>query len=272
MIPTQEAIINKATLVPAPPVAIEAFWDGDTSGWYVVLTMLYAAGSAAAPPYRQFDLAVMQGEGGDFRLFNGHAPPWPEAVRAREAGRELAARLGIPFFFASPEHPEDSCPRWWEQDQGYPCRRCGIPLLQHDPCPWRGICHFCNLAEEQEKKEAQLSPEDRAGARCAICGKPASSPTEEPSRCPECRNRYDEYECSRCGGHVTILKTIDHTDACSTCDLTARLAQVSDGDKQSIRAAAAEGGELRGVAAAKRILGWPLHDAISAVRQICGDV
>jgi hypothetical protein len=50
MIPTQEAIINNAALVPAPPVAIEAFWHGDTDGWYVVLTMLYAAG---APPRRR---------------------------------------------------------------------------------------------------------------------------------------------------------------------------------------------------------------------------
>ena len=88
MIPTHEAILNKAALVPAPPVAIEAFWDGDTSGWYVVLTMLYSAGSAAARSYRQFDLAVMRGEGGDF----------------------------------------------------------------NDPCPSRGICHFCSLAEAQEKK------------------------------------------------------------------------------------------------------------------------
>lgn len=272
MIPTQEAILDKAALVPAPPVAIEAYWDGDTSGWYVVLTMLHDAGSGAEPSCRQFDLAVMQGEGGDFRLFNGHTPPWPEAVRAREAGGALAARLGIPFFFASPDHPEDSCPRWWEQDQGYPCRRCGIPLLQHDPCPWRGICYLCNLAEEHEKKEAQRSAEDRAAARCEICGNPASGAAEKPLRCPECRGRHDEYECSRCGVHVTILKTLAHTDTCSGCDLAAKLGQVSEGDRQLIRAAAAEGGELAGVAAAKRLLGLPLHDAISAVRQMCGDV
>lgn len=271
MIPTHEAILDKSALVPAPPVAIEAFWDGDTSGWYVVLTMLHAAAeSAAEPVYQQFDLAVMRGEGGDLRLFNGQAPPWPEAVRAREAGSELAARLGIPFFFPSPDHPEDSCPRWWEQDRGHPCRGCGIPLLQPDSCPWRGTCYYCHLAEEQAKKDSQRSSEDLAGARCAICGNAASDSVSKHSRCPECRARYHEYDCSRCGDHVTILNTLAHTDICSDCDLVAKLDRVSEGDRQLIRAAAAEGGELAGVAEVKRILDWPLHDAIFAVRKICG--
>ena len=105
----------------------------------------------------------MRGAGGDIRIFNGQVPPWPEAVRPKEAGEDLAARLGIPFFFASPQHPEDRCPRWWEQSQAYPCRRCGIPLLQCDPCPWRGACYSCHLAEQKEQKE-QKEAKDADGS------------------------------------------------------------------------------------------------------------
>jgi hypothetical protein len=269
--PTREAIMQQAEGIPAPPVAIEAFWDGDTTGWFVVLTMLYVDGSAAEHQHREYPLADLRGEGGDLRLFNGQAPPWPEAARAKDIGEELASRFAVPFYFPSPDHPEDSCPRWWEQSRGYPCRRCGIPLLQRDPCPWRGVCYFCHLAEEKEAKEARWSPEDRAGPRCEICGDPASNAPSRFLRCSRCLDRYDDYDCSRCGNHVCVLKTLAHTDICHFCDLLARLAEVSEADRQTIRAASATGGEFDRLDVAMRILGWSLHDAAFAVRKICGD-
>jgi hypothetical protein len=152
MIPAREALLEKAAGVPAPPVAVEAFWDGDTTGWFVVLTILYTEPSVSEPRCREYTLAAMRGEGGDLRLFNGHVPPWPEAVRAREVGEELSRRLGVPFFFASPDHPEEACSRWWDCEQGYPCRRCGILLLQQEDCPWRSVCYNCHLAEKREGK------------------------------------------------------------------------------------------------------------------------
>lgn len=152
MIPTREALLEKAAGIPTPPVAVEAFWDGDTTGWCVVLTMIYVERPARELRYREFNLAAMRGTDGDLRLFNGEVPPWPEAAQAREIGEELSRRLGVPFFFASPDHPEDSCPRWWERDQAYPCGQCGIPLLQREPCPWRGVCYHCHLARDREAK------------------------------------------------------------------------------------------------------------------------
>lgn len=154
MIPTREALLEKAAQCPLPPVAIEAFWDGDTTGWFVVLTMLYRDPSASGRQYGEFCVAAMRGWDGDLRIFNNQVPPWPEAGRAREVGEELAAALGVPFYFPSPHRPEDDCPRWWEQDQGYPCRGCGVLLLQREGCPWRGVCYSCHLQEERERKEA----------------------------------------------------------------------------------------------------------------------
>src|SRR5262245_57424494 len=125
MLPIREQLLAEAGALPERPVAFEAFWDGDTSGWFVTLSAILKSETG----YRDSFLGMIRG-GGDIRLFNGQAPPWGEARLAREVGDELAARFGVPFYFPSPNHPEDECPRWWEQHQGYPCRRCGILLLQ----------------------------------------------------------------------------------------------------------------------------------------------
>ncbi|MEM8534692.1 MAG: hypothetical protein AAGF95_27870 [Chloroflexota bacterium] len=142
----REHILTKIAQLEAPLVAIEALWDGDTAGWYVCL-------SAATSDQQSHLLTVLQ-EGGDLRLFNDQVPPWPEARAAQTLGNELAQQFGVAFYFPSPEHPEDNCPSWWDRDQGYPCRRCQILILQRDDCPWRGVCYHCHLKEEREQREA----------------------------------------------------------------------------------------------------------------------
>ncbi|MET7297533.1 hypothetical protein [Embleya sp. NPDC005575] len=83
--------------------AIEAVWDGDTSGPFVCLVAVHDD-----PPADQ-ELALIP-HGGDIRLLNGALPPWPEAVEADRTGRALAAMSGAPFHFASPETPDDLAP------------------------------------------------------------------------------------------------------------------------------------------------------------------
>ncbi|MFJ3514049.1 MULTISPECIES: hypothetical protein [unclassified Streptomyces] len=41
----------------------------------------------------------------------------PMAVVAERVGGALAARLGVPFHFASPDDPDDEAPRW-KPDRG----------------------------------------------------------------------------------------------------------------------------------------------------------
>lgn len=94
--------------LPHPPHAIEAYWDGDTSGWFVCLA------AVSAPPPTERTLALIR-FGGDIRLFNGEVPPWPEAQEATAVGTALADRLGIPFWFASPDEALDDAPRWWDE-------------------------------------------------------------------------------------------------------------------------------------------------------------
>jgi hypothetical protein len=263
VLPSREKLLAKADSLPGPPVAIEALWDGDSGGWGVTLAAVLRSGDG----YRSHAIAFLRG-GGDIRLFNGHVPPWPEARLAAEIGAELAGRFGVPFHFPSPERPEEDCPTWAERDQGYPCRRCGISLLQRDECPWRGNCYHCHLAEERERKEAKWTPEERAGPRCHICGNPATSTMYDSPMCPDCLDKYEDYKCSRCGVSVLILKTVCHTDLCTSCDRRARLDAVPAEQREAIRAARTTGGESAAIRVARDLLGWGLYDALAAVREI----
>src|SRR6266508_4030545 len=134
-----ERMITEIESLPKLPAAIEAFWDGDSIGWMVHVSAIIDESSPGLPRYTDHFLATLQGVGGDFRVFKNQVPPWPEAELAKEFGGALAAHFSIPFFFPSPDHPENECPRWGEREQGIPCGRCGILLHQDDSCPWRGV-------------------------------------------------------------------------------------------------------------------------------------
>jgi hypothetical protein len=149
-LPPEDEIVARAKRDVTSPIAIEALWDGDTSGWFVTLMAVMEAGPGE---FRDQFIVSLRDDGGDLRLFNEQVPPWPEARLAQTAGERLASYYGVPFYFPSPNHPEENCPRWWQQSLGTPCRKCGIPLLQnHEPCPWRGLCYHCHLEEERQSR------------------------------------------------------------------------------------------------------------------------
>ncbi|MFJ6824037.1 hypothetical protein ACIQRJ_26945 [Streptomyces niveus] len=86
-----ESLAARAAGLPGRVVAVEAVWDGDTvHDWFVDL------------------LAVTAEPAGEHRLATIHTDP---AAAAGRAGRALAARLAVPFHFASPDTPDDEAPR-----------------------------------------------------------------------------------------------------------------------------------------------------------------
>lgn len=88
------------------PTAIEALWEGDTYGWFVILRAVGPA-EEGSPADRTVALGTYQGRGGDSRLFTGEVPPWPEREWATEDGEHLAARAGVPFRFVGGEGPTE---------------------------------------------------------------------------------------------------------------------------------------------------------------------
>jgi hypothetical protein len=149
---SREELLTKADTLPEGPEAIEAYWDGDTIGWCVILVAVYHEKQGSEDVYKDGWIGLIRGDGGDFRVFTGEVPPWPEARLALDVGQEIAAKLGVPFYFESRDFPENECPRWWQREQAYPCERCGILLLQSEPCPWRGLCYHCYDEERRRKK------------------------------------------------------------------------------------------------------------------------
>jgi hypothetical protein len=112
--PDVDALCTRLMSLEPKPVALEALWDGDTHGWFVVLEALLPVPSRENARYTAHQILVLADEAGDFRLFKGAVPPWSEARLATSIGEELARRLGVPFYFASPDRPTISAPRWWD--------------------------------------------------------------------------------------------------------------------------------------------------------------
>ncbi len=251
-----DEILASVDALQSTPIAFEALWDGDSEGWFVSF-------SAITADLQTHPLGVLS-DGGDIRLFKGQVPPWPEAVAAQQLGEELAGRFGAEFYFPSPDQPEDDCPSWNERSQGYPCRKCGILLLQRDPCPWRGTCYRCHLDEKREEREAQWTPEQRSGPRCRVCGDPATHELDGKPACAKCFDKYEFYACEQCGRETMITKSRDHTSLCSWCEAQKQIDQLTDSQRATIRKAVSQG-RFSGVQTVREVIECSLHEATRIV-------
>ncbi len=100
-------IVETALALSPKPIVIESVWDGDTIGWILDLR-------AIQPERKEVVLVRLRGDGGDFRLFRGIVPPWPEIEEAKLLGERIASLLEIEYY-AAPDKPDDLAPRWWNQ-------------------------------------------------------------------------------------------------------------------------------------------------------------
>lgn len=248
----REKIFAKVESLHSAPIAFQALWDGGSSGWFIDLVAIMQDGQA-------HPLGVIS-DGGDIRLFNGQVPPWPEAFAARQLGSELAERFGAEFYFPSPDHPEDDCPDWRERNKGYPCRRCGILLLQRHACPWRGVCYHCHLDEEREQREAKWTPEQRAGRRCHICGSPATTELNGGPACSDCFDKYVVYRCEKCDIPCMVLKSQSHASLCHRCDVKQAVEALTPSQRDMIRDAKAQS-QMEGILTVIDIMGCSLNVA-----------
>ncbi|MFI8237798.1 hypothetical protein ACIF83_11170 [Streptomyces sp. NPDC085866] len=103
-----ESLAARAAGCPGRVLAIEAVRDGDTThDWFVDLLAVTAEPTGEqrlVTIYRSTAVRHL-GEHED------HGPLHPSAAATR-AGTALAARLSVPFHFASPDRPDDQAPRW----------------------------------------------------------------------------------------------------------------------------------------------------------------
>lgn len=152
-------LLGRIEATTREPVALEALWDGDTSGWSLGLSVIVREQRGSGGHQYQDKFLMTLRFGSDIRLFTGSVPPWPEAVVAQRVGRAVAEQLGIPFWFPSPDEPDDDCPHWWEQDKAHPCKDCAKPILPNrSPYLPQDVCYRCHLRREQQAKLRKDAP------------------------------------------------------------------------------------------------------------------
>ncbi|MFF3942327.1 hypothetical protein [Streptomyces phaeofaciens] len=109
-----DSLAALAAGAPGRVVVVEAVWDGDTvHDWFVTLLAVTDGPEAdhhLATVYR--GRAVRHLDGEDSGALH------PSAAVADRVGRALAARLGVPFHFASPHTADDEAPRWRQSQDG----------------------------------------------------------------------------------------------------------------------------------------------------------
>jgi hypothetical protein len=130
------------------PQFIEALWDGDTQGWFLNIAV------SAKRDDGTFDKAFLwclRGGGGDFRLFAGTVPPYPEVAIGRHLLDEISKEYGIESYFPS-EGTDDSYVYFWERDDTMRCRTCGKHIHIYAHSPTRDQCWPCEQRDKQAKK------------------------------------------------------------------------------------------------------------------------
>lgn len=250
---TREQILEKALGLTRSPVAFEAYWDGDSTGWFIKVTAIFGEQDECYLGTLQF--------GGDMRLFQSAVPPWPEAKVAAEIGGELSRQFAAPFYFPSPNVPEDQCPRWWQRSLGYPCSWCGIPLLQDEKCPWHGLCYSCYRKAEHEKKAASWTAEERAGPKCSMCGDPAKGVKLERQLCRRCLPRYTEFKCPRCNTEMLISSSNERPNVCWSCEHDQLMSGLTDEQKAQIRQIRSSHDLIGAIKEVRKLVGVTLAEA-----------
>jgi hypothetical protein len=141
-----EILDSEIQKVPGRHTVLEALWDGDTQGWFLILSLYAEVGKLFWKKETSHHLGIVS-FGSDIRLFNGEAPLWPEAELAKEWGQQAAEKYGLIFYFPSDKEPDDDCPSWTKRHLAIQCADCGKSIIPTDSeyLP-KEICYNCHLS------------------------------------------------------------------------------------------------------------------------------
>jgi hypothetical protein len=173
-----DRVVARAKAYRGRPILLEALWDGDTQGWmlclFVTLRRRFGGRTRESIGCLRY--------GGDFRLFAGSVPPWPESEVAKQLGVRLEREFGCELWFPSPNEPDDHAPAYAERDQAIACAACKKLIIPTDsPYRPKDICYSCHLRREHDAR-LRREPSDNEDPGCyyvAVEGQ-SSSYSAEP--------------------------------------------------------------------------------------------
>jgi|GEM_PF-1474900 len=155
-------LIQRIKAVNGLPQVLEALWDGDSNGWYLVLNLYYKRRTwwfkeIIQPYFSKARLGIISC-GGDIRLFSDTVPPWPEATLAKELGQLAKDKYDLEFYFPS-EEPDDDCPAWDQQHLAIACADCSKLIIPTDsPYLPKDICYNCHLNRSSTADCGEAAP------------------------------------------------------------------------------------------------------------------
>jgi len=155
-----ETIDKAIGMAGGKPIVLEALWDGDTSGWYLHLS-LHVIIKKLFFVKKEVKYIGTISLGGDIRLFNRTVPPWPEAELAKKWGKMANEKYGLIFYFPSDKEPDSDCPGWEQRHLAIQCADCAKMIIPTDsPYLPKDICYSCHLKREFNNKIKNAEPKD----------------------------------------------------------------------------------------------------------------
>lgn len=122
------------------PRVLQALWDGDTHGWYLILS-LYAENPSISNDLVWHYLGRVETDGRQTK-----------AELAKTLGEKAIGTYGLEFYFPSPDDADDDCPDWKERHLAQACAGCGKLILKdRDTVLPREICYHCYLERERNR-------------------------------------------------------------------------------------------------------------------------
>jgi hypothetical protein len=155
-ITTFETLEQQINETPGTPTVLEAMWDGDSDGWYLLLFLYTVAASSSEQALeREFLEEVVLPEGS--ASFTGER--WNVCLLAEELGNKAAEKYNLTFYFPANMHPDTDCPTWPDRHLGIPCKECGKLLLPRNSAYIPDdICHHCHTEQEDNKAIKEQHP------------------------------------------------------------------------------------------------------------------
>lgn len=144
--------------VGGKPMVLEALWDGDTNGWYLLLYLYTVTSYWFLKRNKRHFLGEVSRPEGDGYYHDGKITV---ALLAEEFGKRAIEKYNLIFYFPSKDKEDDDCPTWAERHLGISCEDCNKLILPQESLYLpKEICYPCYLKRKTKDSFRNAEPAD----------------------------------------------------------------------------------------------------------------